>query len=119
MAQFEVLPVPGYEDAILEEFRTLPLKCADGLDTMIGMLEDREPSVKDWCGLIAGRHELYAIPLPDCAQRRLIVSVRRTDRTRPRTVHGTLPGGEYACSRGRDIAVTQLGLINPLWEAAS
>lgn len=116
MPKHKVEPVPGYEDALLEDYAALPLPCADGFSSMIDILETQEPSVRDRCGLIADRHELYAVPLPDCGERVMLLSIDRKARARPRALHGTLPASKSACDRGARIAIGQLGLVNPSWE---
>lgn len=118
MDRFEVKPLPQYEDAILDEYAALPLKCADGFYTMIDLLSERNPSPNDWCGAIDARYDLYAVPLPDCYRRRLVLTVDQTDTDRPRIVHGTISGSEDACSRAARIATRQLALVNPSWEPA-
>jgi len=118
MAQYEVAPLPDYIDAILKEYEGLSLPCADGLHTMIERLGEREPSLRDRCGLMADRHELYAITLPDCPRRALVVSIDARATPRPRVVHGTLAIAPELAARARDLARSQLGLINPTWEPA-
>lgn len=118
MTAFEVAPLPRYEEAVLDEFRDLPLACADGFETLVGRLEEREPALRDRAGLMADRHEIYTIPLPDCAQRRLVLSIDCRDPARPRLLHGTLPQGDKLIARARDLARLQLGLADPAWEPA-
>ena len=116
MPRYEVEPVPGCEDEILAEYAALPVACADGFSAMMDILGDHEPSLKDRCGLIGDRHELYAIPLPDCARRMMIVSIDRRSRAMPRALHGTLPALGRVCDQGASQAIRQMGLINPSWE---
>ena len=66
---FEVNPVPSYEAEMLAEFDALSLDCADGLDAMLDILAEQEPSPRDRCGLLGDRYETFAIPLPDCVKR--------------------------------------------------
>lgn len=113
---FEVNPVPGHEADILAEFMALPLKCADGFDAMLDILSEQEPSPRDRCGLLADRHEIFAIPLPDCAKRRLIVSIDCKARGRPRALHGTVVSNAQSCAEGRRLATKQLALLGPVWE---
>lgn len=113
---FEVAPVPGHEAEILAEFTNLPLKCADGLDAMLDILADQEPSPRDRCGLLDDRHEVFAIPLPDCAKRRLIVSIDCKAGARPRALHGTVASNPQSCAEGRRLATEQLALLGPIWE---
>lgn len=113
---FEVAPVPGHEAQILKEFTDLTLKCADGLDAMLDILAEQEPSPRDRCGLLADRHEIFAIPLPDCAKRRLIVSIDCNAKGRPRALHGTVASSSHSCDEGRRLTTEQLALRGPLWE---
>lgn len=113
---FEVEPVPGHEAEILKEFTDLPLKCADGLEAMLDILAEQEPSPRDRCGLLADRHEIFAVPLPDCAMRRLVLSIDCKAKGRPRAVHGTLPSSPHSCENGRLLATRQLALTGPAWE---
>jgi len=116
MTTFKVEPVPGCEEELLKHFGGLSLACADGFSNMLDILEDNEPSLKDRCGYLEDRYELYAIPLPDCAQRVLIVSVDQKASGQPRWIHGTLPVSAGVCELGRQIAVRQFRLIDPSWE---
>lgn len=116
MPNYKVEPVPGYEDAVLDEYRALPLPCADGFARLVDLMEQDEPGTRYRCGLIADRHELYAIPLPDCATRVMIVSVDRRVRAAPRAIHGVCRSSKAACGQGARIAIGQFGLVNPSWE---
>ncbi|WP_417741016.1 hypothetical protein [Salipiger sp.] len=116
MSQFTVEPVPGYDDDILNEYNKLPLKCADGLEALIDSLERRDPSIRDRCGLLDDRYEIYAIPIPDCPRRCLVISIDIKDKSQPRALHGTLLKNDTTCDRGRRLATRQLKLINPTWE---
>lgn len=119
MSTYKVAPVPGYEDQILEEYARLSLPCADGFYNMIRILEHNEPGLNDRCGLIDDRFELYAIPLPDCVKRAMIVTVDRKRTAMPRAIHGTVPRSSRACDRGAKLAIRQLGLVDPSWEIKS
>ena len=116
MTTFNVEPVPGHEDEVLEAFAKLPLSCANGFSSMMDILEENDPSLNDRCGFLADRYELYAIPLPDCAGRVLVLSIDQKAAARPRWLHGTLPASASACEQGRQIAVRHFGLIDPTWE---
>ena len=116
MTTFNVEPVPGCEDEVLNEFNELALACADGFSAMLDILQDHEPSLNDRCGHLADQYELYAIPLPDCARRVLIVSIDRKATGQPRRIHGTFPATARACELGRQIAVRQFRLVDPSWE---
>jgi hypothetical protein len=118
LPRFEVAPVTGYHDSLLSEFNDLPLACADGLDTMIGRMDHRDPNPKERCGLIADRHELYAVTLPGCDDRAMIMTIDIAAPGRPRAIHGTLPLDPRTNENGRRVAVSQLNLINPSWEAS-
>jgi hypothetical protein len=116
MTTYKVEPVPGFEDGLLKEYSGLPLACADGFSALMDILEENEPGLKDRCGTLADRYELYAIPLPDCLRRVMIVSVDRRASGEPRWIHGTLPASQSACEQGRQIAVRQFRLVDPSWE---
>lgn len=116
MARYKVEPVPGYEADVLADYTALPLRCADGFAVIMDILEENEPSINDRCGLIADQYELYAIPLPDCVKRAMIMSVDRKDDTSPRAVHGTRVVSDTICDLGAQLAISQYGLTNPSWE---
>lgn len=119
MTHFVVDPVEGYEDEVLAEYAALPLACASGFSLMMDILEENEPGIRYRCGLIDDRFELYAISLPACAKRAMIVSVDRKVSSSPRHVHGILPVSGHTCDQGAAIAIGQLGLVNPSWEKKS
>jgi hypothetical protein len=83
---------------------------------MTDILTEREPGIRYRCGLIADRYELYAIPLPDCLERALIISVDRKDKRMRRFLHGCLPVSQGTCDQSAQIAVRQFGLNDPSWE---
>ncbi|MEO9527934.1 hypothetical protein [Roseibium sp.] len=116
MTTFKVEPVPGCEDEIVEEFSRLSLPCANGFASMLDILEENDPSLNDRCGQLADQFELYAVPLPDCPRRVLILSIDQKASGFPRWIHGTLPVSEKACERGSRIAIRQFGLVDPTWE---
>lgn len=116
MKIFKVEPVPGCEDEIVEEYAGLSLPCANGFSNMLDILEENDPNLNDRCGHLADRFELYAVPLPDCPKRVLIVTIDQKGAGSPRWIHGTLPVSEKTCERGSRIAIRQLGLVDPAWE---
>lgn len=118
MRRFAVKPVHGFQDILLEEVRELPLDCAHGIVKMFDHLEDNDPALRDRCGRIADRFELFAIPVPDCAARKAIVTIDDRDKSRPRAVHGSVLANPFACKTGLQMASRQLGLVNPSWEPA-
>lgn len=118
MATFDAGPVPGFEDDLLNELRTLPIDCAHGIYSMLDQLAEAEPSIQERCGRIADRYELYAVSIFDCPRRRLVVTIDENRKGRPRAAHGSVPAGAHACNTGLQLASRQLGLINPSWEPA-
>lgn len=118
MATFDAGPVPGFEDDLLNELRTLPIDCAHGIYSMLDQLAEAEPGIQERCGRIADRYELYAVSIFDCPRRRLVVTIDENRKGRPRAAHGSVPAGAHACKTGLQLASRQLGLINPSWEPA-
>lgn len=78
-----------------------------------------DPDPDERCGLLDGRHELYAIPVPGC--RRLVLAVS-LDTGRPDpwpcTVHGLLGRTGTPCAQARKRAERHLNLVDPIWEPA-
>lgn len=116
MGQFEVSPLPDYEDELLEEYETLPLECAHGFSKIFDTLKASNPNLKDRCGLMSDRFEVFAIPLPDCMDRNMIVSIDTKDTYHPRYVHGTLISSVNLFQNSARLAAKQFGLNNPTWE---
>jgi hypothetical protein len=116
MASYKVEPVPGFETKILDQFRSLSVTCASGFDHEMDTLEESEPGVLYRCGLLDDRHELFAVPLPDCDGYKLILTIDRKDPVLPRSLHAIIPAADKCCTTGAMIATRQLGLINPSWE---
>ncbi|SNR44422.1 hypothetical protein [Puniceibacterium sediminis] len=112
MTTYRVEPVPGYEDEVIVLFCGLPLKCADGFDSLLDVFAEREPGILYRCGLLADRYEVYAIDLPDCPELKMILSIDRREPSQPRVV----PTSDDSCNQGASLAIRQFGLINPSWE---
>lgn len=116
MAEYEVEPVRGFETQILNEYKSLPVNCANGFAVLMDILGKNNPSTKNRCGLLNDRHEIYAIPLPDCQKRLMMMSIDTKDTALPRAIHGVIAANDKACVQGAKLATRQYGLINPSWE---
>jgi hypothetical protein len=116
MTDYKVEPVRGCEQQILKEYASLSVGCAHGFAELMDSLAKNEPSIKDRCGLLGDKHEIYAIPLPDCKDHLMIISIDRKSTSKPRAIHRISPEGRKACDQGAGLAARQLGLINPSWE---
>lgn len=118
MPSHEIMPASGREDELLEEFASLSARCADGYDTMMDALKQREPSINDRQGLIDDRHEVYAVPLPDCQEWVMIVSIDRKDQAAPRTLHGAIMAYPAVMlgTRAKHRVFRSFGLTKSVWE---
>jgi hypothetical protein len=116
----EVSPVPRFAEEILREFEEPPAACVAAADFLLEELERHDPDLDERCGLLADRHELYALRMPCCGRHMLIVSLD-TARRRPWpcTVHGLLSSRVRPCEAGRARATRHLDLIDPSWEAGN
>lgn len=118
-ARRRVAPVPDAEDAVLADFHAAPDDCLDGAHLLLEELETQEPDLDERCGLLADRHEIYALRIPRCARLRLAVSVdRKAGDFGPVTVHGLVASTARPCDAGRRLAETHFRLIAPAWEAS-
>lgn len=114
-----VAPVPAFEDAVLAEFEAATADCVDGAHMLLEELETQEPDADERCGLLAGRHEIYALRIPLCARMRLAVSIDRgVGAFGPVTVHGLVASTARPCETGRRLAETHFGLNALAWEVA-
>lgn len=118
-ARRRVAPVPEFEEAVLAELAAASVDCVDGVDLLLEELETGEPSADERCGLLDGRHEVYALRIPRYARMRFAVSI---DRTRgafgPATVHGLVSSTARPCEASRALAERHLRLIAPVWETS-
>lgn len=116
----KVAPLPAYEEKVLEAIATLTSACVDGIDMLLEELEDQDPDPDERCGLLAMRHEIFALRVPGCRRTGLVVSI---DRGEPEpascTVHGLAQASALPCSLAYRMAREQLGLVNSIWEPAS
>ncbi len=119
MTARRVAPVPAFEEAVLAELVAASVACVDGVHLLLGELETQDPDPDERCGLLAGRHEVFAMRIPRCAAARLAVSVDRAGRGGfgPVTVHGLVSSTARPCEAGRRLAEAQLGLGAPAWES--
>lgn len=116
MSTYVAEPVEGYEDDIFSEYHALSLPCADGLQTIIERLSERNPGDRDLRGWIDGDREIFAIPLPNCAHRLLVVSIGRGSEDGRRLLHGTVASGTSSTEYAKRLVTEQLRLIHPSWE---
>jgi hypothetical protein len=116
MPDYEVEPVRGCEQQVLKEYGALSVGCAHGFLELMNALGKRDPNIRDRCGLLDDQHEIYAIPVPDCKDHLMILSIDCKSAARPRAIHGILPVGSTVCNQGAGQATRQFGLINPSWE---
>ena len=114
-----VVTLPDHEDAILAEIGALSFDCARGVDFLLEELEEQDPDTDERCGLLGGRHELYALRIPDCPRYAMIVSLdTRRPRPWPCTLHGLVPRKARPRDAARLIVSTQFNLVRPSWEPA-
>jgi hypothetical protein len=109
MTTFVVDAVPAYADDVIDEYAKLSQACCYGYSILCDALEREEPKLDHRCGLIGGRFEVYAIPIPECSARHMIISIDRKDPDMPRCVHGTVPNSDKVCDTGSHMAMRQLG----------
>ena len=102
---------------MLAELVAAPVECVDGVDLLLEELEATDPPVEERCGLLAGRHEVYALRIPRHARTRLAVSIDRAPAGfGPVTVHGLVASTARPCDAARGLAERHLHLIAPAWE---
>lgn len=111
-----VREAPGHEHDLLASIRRLSRACKEGVFLLEEELESNDPDLSERCGLLADRHEVYAIRIPGCRGYRLAVSIDlKSTKPPPVTIHGAIQSQEACAVAGR-LATAQLGLINPTWE---
>lgn len=115
MSRMVTAPV-GFEEEVLADFRKASVECVAGVDFLLEELVTQDPDPDERCGLLALRHELYALRVPGCPRGRLLVSIDRP--LGPCAVHGLVPALARPCDLLRSRAERQLKLINPVWEPA-
>lgn len=114
-----VAPVPEFEAEVIAEIEAVSANCVAGIDFLLEELETQDPDPDERCGLLAFRHEVYALRVPRCPQQRLVVSLdRAVAPPAPCRVHGLAPSTARPCEHGRRRAAAHLSLINPGWEPA-
>lgn len=116
MTTFVVDTVPAYAEEVIREYAALSQDCCYGYNILCDTLERSDPKIKHRCGLIGGRYEVYALPIPECGERHMIITVDLNDRTMPRYVHGTVPSADLGFNTGGHIAIRQLGYDQGPWE---
>ncbi len=119
-----VVEALGYEDEVYASVSALSERCQLGVIMIVEELKSNDPDVEDErCGLLADRHEVYAIVIPErptlfsrCKNHRLAVSIDLKSGPPPTAiVHGVVPLQD-ACEASRRLATRHLGLVNPTWE---
>jgi len=114
-----VEPVPAFAAEVLKDFEKPSTRCVTGADFLLEELEQQDPDLEERCGLLADRHEIYALDIPRCAHLVLVVSLDTKKRQPwPCTVHGLHRSHDRPCDAGRSIATRHFALINPSWEPA-
>ncbi len=116
MTSFLVDTMPAHIEEVVSEYEKLSPECCYGYSILCDILEREEPRLTHRCGLIGGRFEIYAIPIPECNERHMIISIDRKDPSLPRYVHGTVPNSGLICNNGGYLAMRQLGYNNAPWE---
>lgn len=107
---------PGFEEEVLADFATVPADCVAGADFLLEELETQDPDPNERCGLLALRHEIYALRIARCPRWRLLVSIDRAGESC--LAHGLAPALARPCELGRRRAERHLKLIHPIWEPA-
>lgn len=114
-----VEPVPAFADEVLLDFEKPSTRCVTGAHFLLEELESQDPDPEERCGLLADRHEVYALDIPKCAHLVLVVSLdTKQRRPWPCTVHGLVRSADRPCESGRVRATRHLDLTNPSWEPA-
>jgi hypothetical protein len=115
----DVAPPPALETEVIAEIEAAPTACVDAVDFLLEELERQDPDPDERCGMLGGRHEVYALRLPRCARLRLLVAIdRRGGASGPCAVLGLAPSTARPCEIGRRRAEAHLAAINPVWEPA-
>lgn len=110
-------PVEGWEDEVLQDFVSPGAECIEGAYFLLEELETADPDLKERCGLLADRYEVYAMGVPRCPHLTLAVSLDTAGpRPWPCAVHGLLARRGQACDRSRRRAARHFDLIDPSWE---
>lgn len=106
----------GHDTAVLDSIRSLSMVCKEGVFLLEEELGSNDPDLDERCGLLAGRHEVYALRIPGCRGQRLAVSIDlAASDPSPATLHGAVPARD-ACASARRLATQQLAPLNPTWE---
>lgn len=112
-------PATGFEEEVLKDFLSPSTRCVAGADLLLEELEKFDPDLDERCGLLADRHEVYALNVTRCRHLALVVSLDIVvPRPWPCTVHGLLPRSGLPCETGRQKAERHFNLTNPSWEPA-
>jgi len=110
--------VKKFRKEVLDDFRSPSKDCVTGADFLLEELDNEDPDLNERCGLLADRHEVYAVRVPRCPHLVLAVSLDLGERRPwPCTVHGLLPS-QNACEAARQRAARHFDLIDPGWEPA-
>lgn len=110
-----VAPPEGFDDTVAMEIADHDDDVQQEIFMLIEELEDTDPEVDERCGLLAERHEVYAMRVPGHRGKRLALSVDRLPGSHRVLLHGIVPS-HHACATARRLAVRQLRLIDPIWE---
>ena len=114
-----VEPVPAFAAEVLKDFEKPSTRCVTGAVFLLEELEQQDPDLEERCGLLADRHEIYALDIPRCAHLRLVVSLdTRQRRPWPCTIHGLVRSADRPCESGRVRATRHLDLTHLSWEPA-
>jgi hypothetical protein len=104
---------------VLQDFVSPSARCVEGAEFLLEELEAQDPDLDERCGLLDGRHEIYAVVVPGCSSLVLVVSLDVSGRQPWRcTVHGLLARRGRPCDAGRARAARHFDLVNPSWEPA-
>jgi hypothetical protein len=117
MAERRVAPPEGFAEEVFDTIRPLSLNCREGAVLVAEGLRRAGADADERCGLLADRHEVFALRIPRCAGRRLAASFDLGARPGPApvTIHGAVPA-RGACAAARRLATRHLRLTNPVWE---
>ena len=108
-----------FEQEVLASVRRLTPACVENFLMLDLELRRLDPETGR-CGLLDDRFEVYAIAVPQCAGRSMVVSLdlrgRRRRSLRPGLQHGAVPA-HGACKRALALVERQRRLVNPIRES--
>ncbi|MBM9593302.1 hypothetical protein [Roseitranquillus sediminis] len=109
-----VTAADGCDEEIYRALKGLSERCQENMIALAEELAQADPEAEERCGMLDGRHEVFALRASGCGRARLLVSVDTRAAGRPVTIHGI--AGTDPCAAARALVSRHFNLRSAIWE---